>query len=175
MAFIQFGSLNPHGAPVLRKSILTNSIASVVMDSDKVASGFLALGTAGALVFGHVVAHVDKNGMGLLTTGVSGAEIGSYAGAFTAASDNQTVAQVSALCDISTFTLYSCTPDATIGTTTGSNLLGSHTDLISEDTIDENNATNSFATTAQYVIWGVNPNSSTQGIYSIYESQVFGV
>jgi hypothetical protein len=175
MAFKQVGSLDPQGAPILRKVILANSVASVAMDSVKASSGFCALGTAGALVLGHVVSHVSKEGVGLLTTGVAGASIGSYAGAFTAASDNQTVAMVAALVDMSKNTLYSESTDGTFGTTSGSNLFGNYTDIADEDSIDENNATNAFTTPAQYLIWGVNPAKATEGIYSIYESQIFGV
>lgn len=175
MAFKQHGSLNEQGAPILRKIVLANSVASVVMDSDKMSSGFLALGTAGARVAGHVQAHITKEGMGLLTTGVAGSEIGSYSGAWTAASDNQTVAQVAALVDITKYTLYSEQTDGTFGTTANSNLLGMFTDIADEDSIDEDNASAAYTTVAQYLIWGVDPNASTRGIYSIFESAFFGV
>lgn len=166
------GSLDPHGAPVLRREIITNSVVTTELDSVKLASGFVALGTTGALVYGHVVAFQDANGVGLLTTGVAGAAIGSYAGTYTAASNNQTVAKVKAVCDISKTSLYSMTPDATIGTTTGSNLPGYMTDLADEDNTDESTAA---ATTAQYAIHGVDPEDSANHVVSIYESQIFGV
>jgi len=175
MAFQKYGSLKDNGSPVLLKVILTNSIAAVVMDSVKAASGFLALGTAGALVLGHIDSMVTKEGNGLLTTGVAGSEIGSYAGAWTASSSNQTVAKVAALVDVSKETLYSATPDATIGTTTGSNLFGNHTDIVSEDTIDEDNGGTVTTATAQYTILGVSRDVATRGVYAIYESQIFGV
>lgn len=171
MAFKKVGSLNPHGAPVLRKAVLANSITSVVMDSLKLASGFAALGTTGALVFGHLVAHKTKNGVGVLTTGVAGAEMGSYVGSYLSASDNQTVGFVAAECDISKESLYSAEEDATIGTTTGSNLTGYKQDLTDEDTLDESTAA---LTTAQYNGWGVDPENTAQAIVNIYESQVFG-
>lgn len=171
MAFQKYGSLKDQGSPILVKVILANSIAAVVMDSVK-STGFVALGTTGDLVLGHIDSIVSKEGNGLLTTGVAGSEIGSYAGAFTAASDNQTVAQVAALVDISKDTLYSGTPDVAIGTTTGSNLLGYHTDIAGEDSIDESTAA---LTSAQYTIHGVSQANSARGVYSIYESQIFGV
>lgn len=166
------GTLNASQAPVLRKTIITNSVVTTVNDSVKISSGFGALGTTGALVFGHVVAHKSKLDVGLLTSGASGAEIGSYVGTFTAASDNQTVAKVTVECDVSKATLYSAENDATLGTTTGSNLLGYHIDLVDEDTLDESSAVTG---TAQYHIWGVDPNDSTKSIVNVYESNVFGV
>jgi hypothetical protein len=172
MAMIKVGSLNPHGAPVLRKAILSNSITSTVMDSIKLASGFAALGTTGALVFGHLTNHKDPDGVGLLTTGVAGAEIGSYVGTYLTASNNQTVGLVAAECDISTFSLYSAEVDAAIGTTTGSDLAGYKMDLADEDTLDESTAA---LTTFQYNGWGVDPEDATKAIVNIYESQVFGV
>jgi hypothetical protein len=172
MAFKQKGSLNPHGAPVLRREILKNSTTVVVMDSHKLVSGFAEAGTAGALVFGHVVAHSTRQGLGVDSTGAAGAALGSYVGSFATASDNQTVAKVKGEYDISKYSLYTVTPDATIGTTTGSNLSGYKTDIASATATDEDTATTS---TAQYTLWGVDPDNSANQIASIYESQVFGV
>lgn len=172
MAFIPRGTLNPHGAPVERSEILANSITVTERDSLKASSGFLALGTAGALVFGHVSAISTNLGVGLNTTGVAGAEVGSFVNTFATASNNQTVAKVRAVMDISKFTLYTEPTSGTIGTTTGSNLVGYKLDLTDEDTIDETSATTS---SAQYNNWGVDPNDSTLIIVNIYESQVFGV
>jgi hypothetical protein len=172
MAMIAVGSLNPHGAPVLRSEIAANSITLTESDSVKVTSGFVALGTAGALVFGHAVAIASNKGLGLDTTGAAGAEMGSFIGTFATASDNQTVAKVRAVCDISKFSLYSAELSAAVGGTTGSNLLGYKLDLSDEDTLDETTATTS---TAQYNNWGLDPADSTKIIVNIYESQVFGV
>lgn len=172
MAFISRGTLNPHGAPVERSEIVANSITITVADSVKAASGFVALGTAGALVLGHVSAISTNLGVGLNTTGAAGAEVGSFLGTFATASDNQTVAKVRAVVDVSKYTLYTEPTSGTIGTTTGSNLLGYRLDLTDEDTLDETSATTS---TAQYNNWGVDPSNSALIIVNIYESQVFGV
>jgi hypothetical protein len=172
MAIIKVGTLNPHGAPVLRKAILANSITSVVNDSLKLASGFAALGTAGALVFGHLFNHKSKNDVGILSTGVSGAEMGSYVGSYLTAADNQTVGKVEAECDISTSSLYSAELDVAVGTTANSNLNGYNFDLVDEDTLDESTV---VATTAQYHSHGIDPDNTAQVIVNIYESQVFGV
>jgi hypothetical protein len=171
MAFKQIGSLATNSAPVLRKSIITNSVVSTVLDSVKTASGFLALGTTGALVLGHIMSHVRKDGVGLESTGVSGSASGSYVGTWTAASDNQTVGMVSALVDISKFTLYSVSLDAAAGTTTGSNLDGYNLDIATEKTLDESTATTG---SAQYHGWGLDPNNTAQVIVNILESSVFG-
>ena len=168
MAFKQVGSLTPQGAPVLRQVIITNSVVSTILDSVKAASGFLALGTAGAAVLGHLVGHAQKSGVGLETSGATGSATGSYVGTYTAASDNQTVGMVKGLVDISKFSLYSAELNATIGTTTGSNLLGYNMDLVDEDTLDEDTAA---TTSAQYFSWGVDPNNSAQVIVNIKESQ----
>lgn len=170
MAFNNAGSLDTHGAPVLRNSIITNSVVLVVNDSVKNASGFLALGTAGVAVFGHVDSIVTNKDMGMETTGVAGAASGSFINSFTAASDNQTVAMFKGKCDISQMTLRSAELDDTIATTTGSNLLGYRLDLIDEDTLDESSA---VTTTAQYYNWGVDPLNSARIIVSIFESEVF--
>lgn len=172
MAFKTIGSLNPHGAPVKKRMILANSITSTVLDSTKMASGFNALGTAGALVFGHLLAHSTLEGMGLNTTGAAGAAMGSYVGTYATASDNQTVGKVKGECDVSKSTLYSAEESAAIGTTTGSNLAGYTQDLTDEDTLNEASA---LTTTGQYMGWGVDPNNSAQAVVNIFESQVFGV
>lgn len=172
MAFKHVGSLDPHGAPIMRSEIITNSVVTTEMDSIKLASGFAALGTAGALVFGHAIGLRTDKGVGLGSSGASGAVIGSFIGTFTAASDNQTVAKVRASCDVSKSSLYTAELDVAIGTTTGSDLSGFRMDLIDEDTLDESTAA---TTTAQYNTWGTDPNDSTQAVVNIYESQVFGL
>lgn len=172
MAITAIGTLSPFGGPVLRSNTLANSITVTVSDSVKAASGFLALGTTGALVFGHVTAIVTNKGLGLNTTGISGAEMGSFVGTYLTAADNQTVGLVKAMCDVSKETLYSAEESAAIGTTTGSNLLGYTQDLSDEDTLSEGSA---LTTTGQYMGWGVDPNNAAQAVVNIFESQVFGV
>lgn len=167
--FKTVGSLEAFGAPVLRRQIITNSVVSTVGDSVKLASGFVALGTAGALVFGHINGHADSEQVGLSTTGSTGAELGSYVNTYTAASNNQTVSMVTAVCDISKKTLYSADADAALGTTTGSDLPGYFADLADEDEIDESTAA---TTSAQYATHGADPKDSGNMIVSIYESQV---
>ena len=173
MPFIPRGTLNPHGAPVLRSHILANSATFTVFDSVRAnTSGFIGLGTAGASVLGHIVALRTNQGVGLLTTGAAGAEIGSFINTFTTASNNQTVARVRAEIDVSKSSLYAGELSAAIGTTTGSNLLGYYLDLTDEDTLNEGSAA---TTAAQYFNHGVDTVDSTSCLVNVFESQVFGV
>lgn len=173
MAFKKAGSLVPFGGPIIRREILANSITVTVMDSVKVdTNGFVALGTAGKSVYGHVMGIGTNTGVGLNTTGVAGAEMGSFVGTFLTASDNQTVGKVRAEVDLSQFSLYSGSAAAgTFGTTTaGSGEYGAHFDLSDEDDLDE---TSIVLTTAQYLSHGVNPDGTNTVIVNIFESQVF--
>ncbi len=172
MAITRIGTLTPFGAPVQLSRIVANTITITVNDSVKLASGFIALGTGGALVFGHVMGLGTEKGMGLNTTGVAGAQIGSFIDTFASASDNQTVAKVKAVCDVSKSTLYTAEESQAIGTTTGSNLAGYTQDLSDEDTLSE---TTALTTTGQYMGHGVDPTNSAQAVVNVFESQVFGV
>lgn len=172
MAFSNIGTLAPWGAPVKVFRTLANSITVTINDSLKLSSGFATLGTTGALVLGHVQGIGTLKGMPVSSTGIAGADFGSFTNTFLTASDNQTVAQVKAELDVSTFTLYSAEESATIGTTTGSNLAGYTQDLSDEDTLSESSAA---TTTGQYMGHGVDPSNTAQAIVNIYESVVFGV
>lgn len=166
--FLPYGSHEDAGyQPVLRKGIITNSQVTTVMDSVKLASGFVALGTTGASVMGHVDAICDVDGLPLETNGAGARMTSTY----TAASNNQTVAKVSAKVNVSKNVLYSAEVDATIGTTTGSNLSGYFMDLADEDTLDESTAA---ATAAQYATHGVDVGDSARAVVSIFESSVYG-
>lgn len=171
MAFKAAGTFDPHGAPVLLARIFANSITVTELDSVKLASGFVALGTTGASVFGHVTGIRTDKGVGLDSTGVAGAEMGTFVGTFATASDNQTVAKVRGNIDIAKLTVYSAELDAAIGTTTGSNLGGYYADIADEDTLDESTAA---TTTGQYALHGVDPANSAQALATIFESSVFG-
>ncbi len=178
MSFQNIGTMTPYGAPVKLFRIVSNSITITINDSVKQASGFIALGTTGALVFGHVQGIGTEKGMPMNTTGVAGADIGTFINAFATSSTNQTVAKVKAECDVSKFTLYSASLDNTIGTTTGSNLPGYNMDITDQTQLSESSsaANTSAATTAgQYTTHGVDPVNSARAVVSIYESQVFGI
>ena len=171
MAIVPKGTLNPHGGPVLRHLTLGNTITVTRYDALEASSGFAVLGTSANGLLGHVVDIETNNGTGLLTTGAAGAAIGSFTNTYATASTNQTVELVKAVTDISKQTLYSAEVDATIGTTTGSNLLGYFMDLVDEDTLAENSA---VTTTAQYHNWGLAPESTARAYVNLHESLIFG-
>ncbi len=173
MAFIPAGNLDPHGAPVLRLDIATNSIVAVVYDALKVVSGFTALATGGDVGVYGVLASIETNkGVGLNTDGTAGAAMGSFINSYTMSSTNQTVAQVRTVTDVSQKTMYSAKLNATIGTTTGSNLLGYFLDLADETQLAENSATTG---TAQMFNWGVDPIHTANAIVTIHESLPYTV
>lgn len=172
MASSVHGTIDPHGAPILRREILANSITVSTYDATIFSSGFVALGTTGTLLAGWVQGIGTDKGVGVNTTGVAGAAVGSFVGTYLTASDNQTVAKVRAELDVSKTTLMSMTPDAAIGTTTGSNLIGYRIDIADEDNTSESSAA---TTTAQLAIWGVDPQVAANHIVSIMESALFGV
>lgn len=176
--FIKAGTLSTNAAPVMKKAIITNSVVAVALNAFKIVSGFASLGTSASLVFGHADAIETFAGVGQITTGAAGSTAGSFLNTWTAASNNQTVDKVSILADISKSTLYSVTPNTTIATTTGSNLLGYYTQLADSTQTAETTATlvASFATTtvSQYAIWGVDPQRSTNQLVGIFVSQVLG-
>ncbi len=171
MAFIKAGTLDPHGAPVLRQDIGGNSVVYVVGDALKVVSGFPVLATGGDVgVYGILMETETNKGVGVNTTGVAGAAMGSYINSFTMASDNQTVAKNRVVTDIAITSLYSAKLNAAIGTTTGSNLLGYMMDLTDETQLNESSATTGVA---QMFNWGVDPLDSTKAIVNIRESVIF--
>lgn len=171
MAFIKAGTLDPHGAPVLRQDIASNSITFVVGDALKVVSGFPTLATSGDTAVYGVLMEIETNfGVGVNTTGAAGAAMGSYINSFLTSSTNQTVAKVRSITDIGVRALYSAKLDAAPGVTTGSNLLGYMMDLQDETQLHESSATTGVA---QMFGWGVDPLDSTKVIVNVRESLVF--
>jgi len=166
--FKKIGSLADFNGPVLVDRILTNSITVAVMDSVKTASGFAALGTAGARVLGHVESLVGTDG---LTPVKDGSYLGNFASTYAVASNNQTVAQVRARVDVSQNSLYSAELSAAAGTTTGSNLAGKTFDLTDKDTLNEASV---LETTAQYYSHGLDRRNTAQVEVNILESEIFG-
>lgn len=170
MAFSPAGSLVPYGGPVLRSEILTNSVTFTVMDAVMFTSGFVAAGTAGSSLLGHINGIRTNKGVGVQSTGIAGASFGSFVGSFLTASDNTTVAMVRAEVDIAQTTMYSASLTAAPGTTTGSNLPGYSLDLSTASTLNEASA---LTTTGQYRTWGLDPRNSAQVIVTILEAASF--
>lgn len=133
---------------------------------------------AEATLYGVCEGFVTKDGESLKT-----ADPSKYDGTYTAgglgvesyvsASDNLTDKQVCALVrPARSSDVWASTPDAAIGTTAGSYTRCNYTDLVDSITVDENNAGNALTTVAQLMIWGKNPDDSTQGLYIAKELQV---
>ena len=164
---------------IIRSVIIDDTITMTIGDFVLVSTnGFLDLATAGSLVFGVCVGIVDKNGINMDNSKVT--KEGTWTTSthtVTTDSDNITSEQVRALVDIDPFSVWSCEPDAAIGTTTSSgssDQLGSYTDLADEDEVDESNGSNAFNVVAQLFIWGTDPEDTTRGLYSIAEHQIWG-
>jgi len=164
----KIGSLGNYGGPLLVDRILTNSITVAIADSVKTTAGFLALGTAGARVLGHVESLIGQDGLSPVKDGTF---LGNLAATYAVAANNQTVAQVRARVDIDVNSLYSAETSAALGTTAGSNLAGKNFDLIDEDTLNEASV---VETTAQYYSHGIDRAKTTQLVVNILESEVFG-
>lgn len=164
----KIGTLGQCGGPILVDRIVTNSVAIAVSDSVKTVSGFLALGTTGARVLGHVVSLIGKDG---LTPVKDGTYRGNPGEVYTAAADNQTVAKVSAVVDVDQLALYSAELSAAVGTTAGSNQAGKTFDLSDEDTLGESTVAE---VTAQYYSHGLDRTNTAQVAVNILESEVFG-
>lgn len=159
---------------ILRKVTIADSATITVGDYVRHAAGYCALTANGNAGLGFVVGIVDKNGTNMdasrLSLTGSGASWSSSTQTFVAGSDNSSTDCVAALIDMDPFSIFSATPDNTIGSTTGSNLCGYYTDVVAaSDQPDEDTATTG---TAQLTIWGVDPELSTNGLYSIHESQI---
>lgn len=138
-------------------------------------SGFVSPATAGGRIALFIENLVTKNGYPL-----EEAESSEYDGTFTAgaegvsnyasSADNQTDKQIKILGFIPRpgIDIFSSAPDATIGTSTGSNLNGYYSDLVDSISVDESSAHETTA--SQLTIHGVDPNNSANGLYSVAES-----
>lgn len=137
---------------------------AVRLDND----GFLVTCPAGSTVLGVVQGFVGKNGE-VPTTNGAGANF-SPRGSFTVAADNETVGKYKAQVLVDKGAIYAVSADATLGSTTGSNLPGYRMDHTSGGLVlDESTAA---TTAAQWVSHGVDPTNSSQVLVSIFEHQL---
>lgn len=165
--------------PVTKDVIINNSITVTVGDMVYGIDGNLcALAVAGSQILGVVQGFVTPKGVPLdqLTAGTDydgtytagGVNVGKYV----AASDNSSDKKIKARVQITPGDFYSCAPDATIGTTAGSDSIGYNTDITDEDAVDEDTAAAATTATAQLAILGLDPENSSNGLYMIKESQL---
>lgn len=178
MAFFTYAGSKFAEKPITVALIVANSETVHKGGWINTASGFADAADAGETLWGVCLEIQTKDGVPLgahLGSEIDGTftpQSGATAETYAAASDNQTDKQVKVLVNIDPSAMYYNEPDAAIGTTSGSNLQGGYTDLISDVQVDENNNGNAFTTVAQLDILGVNPGNSAQGIYMKRESQI---
>ena|SRR3990167_2680345 len=169
MAFKTWGTLSPNEGQMIRggdtvpeNTIIANS--EVIQIGDAVqynSSGFLVNDASTGAVAG-IVTGVGRNGVGVdPDSGTTDT--------WTVEGDNQTDKKLYATIDISTHTLYSVGADATLGTTTGSNLPGYLMDLLASGAATQLDESTASATTGQFFSWGVDPADSTKVIVNINE------
>lgn len=168
MAFIYKKSRIANAGRELMAYTITDSQVLSVGEAVKFASGKLSTWGAGGAGLGIVAGFQKADGSPLTDNGAGGA----FSGTYTAPSSNT----VKALVDVSLLSIYSVPADATLGTTTGSNLAGYNMDCVAaSDTLAENTAA---TTSASFVSFGVDPDPkapSNSVLVSIKESQITGV
>lgn len=159
--------LRANSGRVILEFTLKDSATFTIGDALKLASGKLDLAGAGASVAGILMGFVKSDGQPLLENGASGDFVNTY----TSGASNTVKGQI----DISKESIYSVTADATLGTTTGSDLAGYYMDcLATSDQLDESTAA---ATAAQFISYGEDPDADAPDnsvLVSIFESQFFG-
>jgi len=167
MPFIYKDNGNSNGSRILMRGTLVDSKAFTVGDAVKWVSGEFDLWGAGGAGVG--ILHSFANADGTPVTDNGGG--GDYEGTYTTGASNTVVAIV----DISTSSRYSVTADATLGTTTGSDLAGTNADcLAASDQLDESTFV-AAGSTASFYSHGVDPDPEAPAnsvIVSIQESMV---
>ena len=171
MAFKYKGNLNGGHNRTLLKVLLANSADYRIGDPLSISTGDAAIvSSAGLRVLGHIAAIVTDKGGTPADNGCSGAFVQTYR----TASDNATVAKVSALVDVDPNSLYSVSLDDTIGTTTGSNkafyMMDLDTGLVNRS-LDESTA---GQTNGQYFSLGLDPDDSNRVMVKVKESILLG-
>jgi len=162
---------------IQRSFIINNSATVTVGDMVILSSGYVAVCPNNTPIMGVVVGFTDSNGIDLASsrktlTG-SGASYTASTRTVVAGSDNSSTDYLRAIIDVDPFSVWSAAPDAAIGTTPAAILKGQYTDLVASagDQPAENGA---GSTQAQLFIWGLDPEDSTKGLYSIAQHQVWG-
>lgn len=161
--FTYVKSLTGVGAPPLTRVIIDNSDTVQIGDLVKTYNaGNAEVATAARPLAGFVNTITTSGGLSAsYDTGT--------ADTFTAASDNETVAQVAVLIDMSIDSIYSGAVDGTIGTTNASGKIGASFDITDENSIAESTALRNAQ--GQLYGWGTDPNNSARILVSIMESE----
>jgi len=161
---------------MLRKFVLDASIdwqVGDVVTGGTGGEGFngevLVLATSSLNVVGVIEAIITNAGVAPSSNGCGGAFVDQYR----TAANNETAAQVSALVDISPFSVYSADLDDTIGTTTGSNRAFYYFNIDSGSAnhqLDEASAKAPSTGSGQFVSHGVDPEDTNNLLVSINRS-----
>lgn len=161
--FVYKDNLNPNGGRVLIPFTITDAQVISIGEAVKLTSGKVVTWGAGGAGLGIVESIRNADGSAVNDDGAGG----DFTGTYTAPTGNTVVAVV----DVSKDSRYSVTADATLGTTTGSNLAGYNMDLVAaSNQLDESTAA---TTAASFFSYGVDPNGdapSNSVIVSIQES-----
>ena len=161
---------------MLRKFVLDASVdwqVGDVVTGGTGGEGFngevLVLATSSTNVVGVIEAIITNTGVAPSSNGCGGAFVDQYR----TAANNETAAQVSALVDISPFSVYSADLDDTIGTTTGSNRAFYYFNIDSgsaNQQLDEASAKAPSTGSGQFVSHGVDPEDTNNLLVSINRS-----
>ena len=129
--------------------------------------------TASYHVVGVIEAIITNKGVAPSDNGCGGAFVDQYK----TAANNETAAQVSALVDISPFSVYSADLDDTIGTTTGSNRAFYYFNIDSGSANHQLDEASAAAPTTggahQFVSHGLDPEDTNNVLVSINRSFMF--
>ena len=162
---------------IQRSFTINNSATITVGDMVILSSGYIALAPANTPIMGCVVGLTDSDGIDLASSrkvlAGSGASYTASTRTVVAGSDNSTTDLLKAIIDVDPFSVWSAAPDAAIGSTGASILTGSYCDLVATagDQPDESDAS---ASQQQLFIWGLDPENSSNGLYSIAQHQLWG-
>ncbi|MEK7111806.1 MAG: hypothetical protein AAB875_00605 [Patescibacteria group bacterium] len=170
----KFSNLGENGR-MLRKFVLDASADWQVGDIVSGGTGgegfngeVIASTTSTYNIIGVIESIITNKGVAPADNGCSGAFVDQYR----TAANNETAAQVSALVDISPFSVYSADLDDTIGTTTGSNraFYYFNLDTPGSGNIDESTALAPSTGHSQFVSHGLDPEDTNNLLVSINRS-----
>lgn len=161
--FIYKKNANPNGGRILMPFTITDSTELTIGEAVKLTSGKLVVAGAGGALLGILESFQKADGSPVTDNG-SGSD---FTDTYTTSTSNT----VQGVVDVSRDSIYSVTADATLGTTTGSDLAGYNMDLVAaSNQLDESSAA---TTTAQFFSYGEDPDgtaASNSVLVSIQES-----
>lgn len=178
MAFKYRYNLIGESGRILKKVVLDASTDFQVGDVVAGGTGAVDAGDLGEVItadtshyhiIGVIQAIITKNGVSPSSDGCSGAFIDAYR----TPANNETGLQISAIVDISPFSVYSADLDDTIGTTTGSNRAFYYFNLDSGNAnhqLDEASAKAPTTGNGQFVSHGIDPQDTNNVLVSLNRS-----